>query len=139
MRSPLFVREPRSPILEALAAADPDMVVWWASPLECGSAVHRLRREGVFSQAEAAQILAGIASTLDAANTVVPGDEIASRALGLLAVHPLRAADAFQLAAALLWARDSPGGKEFVCLDERLRTAAILEGFQTAPAGPLVP
>jgi hypothetical protein len=41
---PLFVREDRSPILEALVADDPDMVVWWASPVECGSAVHRLRQ-----------------------------------------------------------------------------------------------
>jgi hypothetical protein len=41
---PLFVLEERSPILEALVADDPDMVVWWASPVECGSAVHRLRR-----------------------------------------------------------------------------------------------
>jgi len=33
---PLFVLEERSPILEALVADDPDMVVWWASPVECG-------------------------------------------------------------------------------------------------------
>jgi len=26
-----------------------------------------------------------------------------------------------------------PGGRDFVCLDERLRTAAILEGFQVLP------
>jgi hypothetical protein len=51
---PLFVREAHSPILEALAADDPDMMLWWTSPVECGSAVHRLRREGVFTPAEAA-------------------------------------------------------------------------------------
>jgi len=50
---PLFVREERSPFLEALVADDPDMVVWWASPVERGSAVHRLRREGIFTPAEA--------------------------------------------------------------------------------------
>jgi len=130
---PLFVREERSPFLEALVADDPDMVVWWASPVECGSAVHRLRREGIFTPTEAAQVLAGLAATLDAANAVEPGDEMCASALRLLAVHPLRAADAFQLAAALLWTRDHPGGRDFVCLDERLRTAAILEGFQVLP------
>lgn len=66
-----------------MAADDPDMVVWWASPVECGSAVHRLRREGVFSPTEAAQVLAGLAIVLDAANVVEPSDEIAGKALHL--------------------------------------------------------
>jgi len=130
---PLFVREAHSPSLEALAADDPDMMVWWASPVECGSAVHRLRREGVFTTAEAAQVLDGLADALDAANVVQPGDELCARALRLLGVHPLRAADALQLAAALLWAREKPGGRDFICLDERLRTAAVLEGFAVLP------
>ena len=107
---PLFVLEERSPILEALVADDPDMVVWWASPVECGSAVHRLRREGMFTPAEAAQVLSRLAAALDAANVVEPGDEMCARALRLLAVHPLRAADAFQLAAALMWTRNHTGG-----------------------------
>jgi len=130
---PLFVRETHSPGLESLAADDPDMMVWWASPVECGSAVHRLRREGVFTTTEAAQVLAGLAGALDAANVVQPGDELCARALRLLGVHPLRAADALQLAAALLWAREKPAGRDFICLDERLRTAAVLEGFAVLP------
>jgi hypothetical protein len=133
---PLFVREDRSPLVDALVVGDPDMVIWWASQVECGSAVHRLRREGVFTPAEAAQVLAGLAAALDAANAVQPGDDMCAKALRLLAVHPLRAADALQLAAALLWCRDHPGGRDFVCLDERLRTAAVLEGFNVLPAGP---
>jgi hypothetical protein len=116
-----------------LAADDPDMMVWWVSPVECGSAVHRLRREGMLTPAEAAEVLAGLAGAFDAANVVQPGDELCALALRLLAAHPLRAADALQLAAALLWARGRPGGKDFVCLDERLRTAAILEGFAVLP------
>ena len=130
---PLFVREAHSPGLEALLTDDPDMMVWWASHVECGSAVHRLRREGVFNPAEAAQVLAGLAGALDAANVVQPGDEICAMTLRLLGVHPLRAADALQLSAALLWARGRPARKDFVCLDERLRTAAILEGFAVLP------
>lgn len=117
-------------------AEDPDMMVWWGSPVECGSAVHRLRREGVFSSTEATRVLAGLAAVLDAANAVEPGAEMCGKALRVLGVHPLRAADALQLAAALLWARDDPGGRDFVCLDERLRTAAGIEGFQVLPAEP---
>ena len=130
---PIVVREGRSPLVETLATDDPEMMVWWASPVECGSAVHRLRREGVFTPSEAAQVLAGLAAVLDAANAVQPGDEVCAKALRLLGVHPLRAADAFQLAAALLWARERAGGRDFVCLDERLRTAAAIEGFQVLP------
>ena len=130
---PLFVREGHSPLMEALVTADPDMIVWWASPVECASAMHRLRREGVFTPAEAAQVLAKLTAALDAANVVQPGDALCAKALRLLGAHPLRVADALQLAAALLWTREMPGGKDFVCLDERLRTAAILEGFAVLP------
>ena len=130
---PIVVREGRSPLVETLATDDPEMIVWWASPVECGSAVHRLRREGVFTPTQAAQVLAGLTTVLDAANAVQPGDEVCAKALRLLGVHPLRAADAFQLAAALLWTRERPGGRDFVCLDERLRTAAAIEGFQVLP------
>jgi predicted nucleic acid-binding protein len=130
---PLVVRESRSPALEVLATGDPDMMVWWAGPVECGSAVHRLRREGAFTATEATQILAGLTAVLDAANTIGPSDAVCARALRLLAVHPLPAADALQLAAALLWTRDNPVGKEFVCLDERLSAAAAAEGFTVRP------
>ena len=130
---PLFVREERSPLVDVLVADDPDMVVWWASLVECGSAVHRLRREGVFTPVEAAGVLGRLSAALDAANAVEPGDDICARALRLLAVHPLRTADALQLAAALVWSRDHPGGRDFVCMDERLRAAALLEGFTILP------
>ena len=88
----------------------------------------------MFTPTAAAQVLAGLAAVLDAANAVQPGDEVCVKALRLLGVHPLRAADASQLAAALLWTRERPGGRDFVCLDERLRTAAAIEGFRVLPA-----
>ena len=51
----------------------------------------------------------------------------------LLFVHPLRAADAFQLAAALVWCRERTAGAGFVCLDGRLREAVAREGFEVFP------
>ena len=51
----------------------------------------------------------------------------------LLDIHPLRAADSLQLAAGLLWAQERPAGREFVCLDGRLREAARREGFSIIP------
>ena len=58
-------------------------------------------------------------------------DTLAER---LLAVHPLTAGDALQLAAALIWARERPARLRFVCLDEQLRRAAGREGFNILPA-----
>jgi hypothetical protein len=47
----------------------------------------------------------------------------------VLRVHALRAADALQLAAALLVSEGNPGSLEVVTLDDRLLDAARREGF----------
>jgi hypothetical protein len=44
-----------------------------------------------------------------------------------------RAADTLQLAASLVWCRERPVGRSFVCLDARLREAAVREGFSVLP------
>jgi len=132
---PLFVQERHSTSAEALVGDDPEMVVWWASHAECASAVHRLRREQMLSASDTARMLADIGACLEAAAVVLPSDALRTGALRLLATHPLRAADALQLAAALLWAGGAPGACDFVSLDERLREAALLEGLHVLPAG----
>jgi hypothetical protein len=60
-------------------------------------------------------------------------EAVRDRAVRLLATQALRAADALQLAAALVAVGDRPIGHEFVCLDRRLREAAVREGFDAAP------
>ncbi len=131
---PLFVEEPHSADVQALVRDDPSMIVWWASHVECGSAVHRLRRQGALTTAESARLLERLGEAMEAAEVVQPGQDLAKIALRLLASHPLRAADALQLAAALVWARDRPDGRGIVCLDERLASAALLEGFTVLPS-----
>lgn len=131
---PLFVEEPHSADVQALVRDDPSMIVWWASHVECGSAVHRLRRQGALTTAESARLLERLGEAMEAAEVVQPGQDLAKIALRLLASHPLRAADALQLAAALVWARDRPNGRGIVCLDERLASAALLEGFTVLPS-----
>jgi hypothetical protein len=54
-------------------------------------------------------------------------------ALRLLRNHPLRAADALQLAAALIASEETPQTLEFICLDDRLALAARREGFTVIP------
>jgi uncharacterized protein len=58
---------------------------------------------------------------------------VRARAERLLAVHGLRAGDALQLAAALLWSRGETGAHTVVALDDRLRGAALREGFVVLP------
>jgi hypothetical protein len=58
---------------------------------------------------------------------------VRQRAERLLAVHSLRASDAFQLAAALLWSRGDTTQHAFVSWGERLREAARREGFRVEP------
>jgi predicted nucleic acid-binding protein len=67
------------------------------------------------------------------AHEIQPSNEIRPIAQDLLLKYPLRAADALQLAAALSWYDDAPRRAFFVALDNRLRTAALLEGFQVLP------
>jgi predicted nucleic acid-binding protein len=58
----------------------------------------------------------------------MPSEEVRLQCRRLLRVHALRAADALQLAAALVWTGRMDEG-EFVVADGRLAEAARLEGF----------
>ena len=68
-------------------------------------------------------------------NEVAPGEAVRAIAQRLLRVHPLRAVDALQLAAAIVAAGRDPASLEFVCLDDRLADAATREGFRVVAAG----
>ncbi|HEV3134209.1 MAG TPA: type II toxin-antitoxin system VapC family toxin, partial [Acidimicrobiia bacterium] len=127
---PLLVRQPTSERLEGLLRRDPAVVIWWGGVVECASALARLQREGTLPRSglrQAQQVLDHLRAR---AFEVEPVEEVRARALRLLAVHQLRAADSLQLAAALIWCRERPQRVAFVCLDDRLRLAAAGEGFQ---------
>lgn len=133
---PLLLREPATERVIDLLKTDPEIASWWASPVEFASAVARLRREGQLTSADESRMLAGVDSIVAASYEVQPGEELRRIALRLLRVHPLRAADALQLAAALAWAGSPPfDGAELVTLDERLGGAAVLEGFVVPALG----
>jgi predicted nucleic acid-binding protein len=130
---PLCFRESTSDAMRRIAKTDEDMVVWWATRIECISAMARRRREGVLAT-EADRKARAILSVLSGEWSEVQSSEIVrERAERLLMIHPLRAADGLQLAAALVWAEESPKGLEVVCLDHNLREAALREGFTVLP------
>ena len=130
---PLLVPEPQSATLAALVADDKEATIWWGTPLECHSALHRRHRELPLPAAVMTSAIERIRTVVEHADTVSPSDELRRRAARLLAVHPLRAADALQLAAALLWCEEQPHAEGFVSLDVKLRDAALKEGCTVLP------
>ena len=130
---PLCVTEPATARVRPLLDDDPSLVVWWATRTECISALARRRREGRLSPAAEGQARRALTALGTAWSEVSPSEGLRQRTERLLAVHALRAAGAFQLAAALLWSRGETSASAFVSFDERLREAAGREGFQVLP------
>ena len=129
---PLLVHEDRSRAALATLREDPEMSVWWATPVECASAVARLEREGA-PAGPVAEAFARLDELTRAWTEVEPHDDLRQIARRLLRVHPLRAAEALQLAAAYLLSERRPPTLEVVTLDERVRLAAVKEGFLAPP------
>ena len=130
---PLCLKEPLTPTVKRIAERDVSIVAWWATPIECFSAFARLRREGILTtdgEQRARRILSRLAADW---TEIQPGNKLREGAGRALLIHPLRAADSLQLSAALVWANDRPSGHPFVCLDLRLREAALREGFSILP------
>lgn len=127
---PLLVDEPATATRLRQLEADPVMVVWWGTAVECASALQRLVREDQLTSAEADQALERLTELETHWSEVEPTALVRRQAGRLLRLHPLRAADALQLAAAVVAANHDPVGIEFLSADDRLRTAAAKEGFK---------
>ena len=130
---PLLVQQPSSPRLQDLQRRDSALAIWWGTPVEIASGLARLQRDGSLARTGLRQAQAILDDLRAGALEIEPTEEVRSRALRLLAVHPLRAGDALQLAAALIWSQEHVRGVGFVSMDDRLRGAAAREGFQVLP------
>ncbi|MBI4616716.1 MAG: type II toxin-antitoxin system VapC family toxin [Planctomycetes bacterium] len=127
---PLVVEEAASRSCRDHLRADRQVVVWCLTRTEVLSGLCRRRREGGLSQEDLARAesrLEKLAVRWDEVDAVLPVREAAER---LLRVHALRAADALQLAAALVLVDHRPRRRPFVSLDEGLSAAAAAEGFE---------
>lgn len=129
----LCCRQPESSVARTLARRWRRMVVWWAMPVEARGAFARLAREGVITDAEREQALGRLRVLRQACAEIQPTEEVRSLAEDLPERHRLRAADAFQLAAALVHCGQRPSRRPFVCFDERLALAAMEAGFAVVP------
>ena len=129
---PLILDEPPSPAVKAEYQRDPEMIVWWATDIECVSAIARRERDGLLSPAAAAAAIERLDFLGAAWQEVQPSPPLRRTAVRLLRVHPLRAADALQLAAGLAASDGDARSLTFVTLDDRLAQAAVREGFVIA-------
>ena len=133
---PLCLHQPQTSRLRRLLRDHLPLVVWWGTPVEAISAFHRLRREGSMTASGFQQASDRLAMLRRSWAEVNPTEKVRNLAEVLLGRHSLRAADAVQLAAALVWCGERPARRVFVCLDRRLAQAAKEAGFAT-PAMPL--
>lgn len=130
---PLFTTEASSAQLRDVLRADGAMLSWWGTRIECTSALFRMSRERRLTATEVAAARLRLTSLAADWSEIQPDEMLRMTAERVVGVHSLRAADALQLAAALVACDGAPATLPFVCLDARLREAALREGFVVLP------
>jgi len=126
---PLVIGQAASADADRWYRADRALVLWTLTPVEVTSALWRLVREGTLEEDVAQAAEARAQDLAEASHGVVDVDGVKAIARRLLRTHSLRAADALQLGAALVWCAGRPQGRTVHTLDARLAAAARREGF----------
>jgi uncharacterized protein len=127
---PLVVAETETQRMRSLLEEDPHIVTWAWTSVEFASAVERRARQGELTREQRRDALSRFADLAEVWDEVTDVLAVRRRALAVLARHPLRAADAAQLGAALAVSSEEGPPLGFVCLDDRLLDAAEREGLR---------
>lgn len=130
---PLVVSESDSDLVRSWLTDDERVVTWAWTRTEIVSAIERRTREASLTRHQRREALARFAGFAETWDEVTDMLAVRTRANALLARHPLRAADAGQLGAALLVREQIAGELAFICLDHRLSSAAERESLQVVP------
>lgn len=109
------------------------IVAWWGTPVEARSAFARLAREGELDEVQRTAAIRSLDQLHRLWDEILATEAVREIAQSLPDSHGLRAGDAWQLAAALVWCRERPRRRPFVCLDKRLMKAAAEAGFTVYP------
>jgi uncharacterized protein len=130
---PLLIHERESEFCAAAYGTDREILIWTLTKVEVFSALCRRMRDKTLDDKifETARIR--MVDLFDTVYEVTALDRVKDRAMRLLRVHPLRAADALQLAAVLVATKEKVDRLPVMCLDDRLTEAAKLEGFEVNP------
>ncbi len=127
---PQITHEPSSAAVMEEVARDRAMVTWWASRVECASAIARQSREGRLTAVGDDTARLRLRLLHQGWQEIGPTEDVRLTAMRLIRTHPLRTGDALQLAAAITASESRPASLVFVTLDDRLAEAADKEGFR---------
>jgi predicted nucleic acid-binding protein len=130
---PLIVAEKETDYCLKTLSGDQEMLIWCLSKVEVISALCRVVRDEKFSESDFNKAKKQFNELIQRAYEVKAIEKVRNRALRLLEVHPLRAADACQLASALVATQEDPDRLSILSFDERLKSAAAKEGFDVNP------
>ncbi|MEP6781750.1 MAG: PIN domain-containing protein [Gemmatimonadaceae bacterium] len=126
---PLVVQESQSASMLALINTDAAIATWWGTKVACVSALARLEREQALDVRSMRAALARLEALSQTWVEIPALEDVRTHATRLLRTHSLRAADALQLAAAVIASNFEPPSLLFVTLDQRLGDSAEREGF----------
>jgi predicted nucleic acid-binding protein len=107
-----------------------EIAVWWATPVEMRSAFERLLRMNRLTAPEHVAAGVRLENLRRGWRELQPSEALRSRAETFLMSYSLKAADAFQLAAAWIWCSGHPQPCVFISGDAQLLEAAGQAGFQ---------
>lgn len=130
---PLFCSQVTSAETRQIRRKFKQAVVWWGTHVEVHSSINRLLREKVLSQKQSKKSFEKWEALRALSFVVRPDESVLATAAFLTAGNGLRALDAFQLAAALVWCGEKPRNRPFICADNRLSEAAAAAGFDVVP------
>lgn len=126
----LLVAERGTSRAERWLREDPNVVVWTLTRVELLSALARRRREEPGTSRRLLAARRELLSAWERWSEVTAVEIVRRYAERVVETHPVRAADALQLGAALVAAEDNPAAIEFVTFDRRQAEAAEREGFR---------
>lgn len=108
----------------------PTKILWWGTQVEVRSSFARLIRDGDIERDGFQTGLKKWIALSQRARELPPSQRVLEIASDLPDKYAVRALDAFQLAAALLWCKEKPKNRPFICADSRLGIAARNVGFE---------
>ena len=130
---PLIVDEAQTDYCLGVLSQDQEMMVWCLSVVEVLSALCRRFREGAMRDQNFRNAKVRLNTIMERTYQVRSVDKVKARALRLLEVHSLRAADACQVASALVATQEDPTRVSVISFDQRIKQAATREGFDVDP------
>jgi len=130
---PLCVKQHSTQKFRALWRKSARVIVWWGTTVEVRSALSRLHRENLIDSTGLQFALVRLEAMRKQWREILPNDRMREIAETLPEAHGLRALDSFQLAAALIWCKEKPKNRVFVCDDVRLIETAQKTGFIVKP------